>query len=164
MALEPRQFVVPLSLITVIDVSRLQRELKAVDEFMLQMTIRQPGQQPVLPRSSHSLEEIAAQNGLNLLQDSHRRALNQQLDRLRAQAPTIHMSFAADPPAVFLTRMITWLRHEIHPELLLQIGLQPSLAAGCIVRTRNKYYDFSLREQFKKTRPQLIEQLKQAAT
>lgn len=163
MAPEPRQFVLPVSLVTVVDVSRLQRELKAVDEFMLQMTIRQPGQQPALPRSSHNLEEIATQNGLNLLQDSHRKALSQQLDRLHSGAPTIHISLAADPPPAFLTRLITWLRHEIHPELLLQIGLQPSLAAGCIVRTPNKYFDFSLREHFKKNRDILVEQLKQAS-
>lgn len=160
---QPRQFVLPLSVVTVVDVSRLQRELRAVDEFMLQMTLRQPGQQPVLPRSSHNLEEIASQNGLNMLQETHRKILVQQLQRLRDQAPVLHISLAADPSPVFMTRLITWLRQQFHTEVLLRIGLQPSLAAGCIIRTPNKRFDFSLREHFKKNRQHLIDQLKQAA-
>jgi F0F1-type ATP synthase delta subunit len=163
MAPETQQFVLPLSLVTVVDLSRLRRELKVVDEFMLQADIRQAGQQLTIPRTSHNLEQIANQNRLNLLRENDRKLLSQHLDRLKTQAPTIHMSLAADPSPIFLTRLITWLRHEIHPDLLLQIGLQPSLAAGCIVRTANKYYDFSLRQHFKQHRQFLIDQLNQAA-
>jgi len=161
MAPEHRQFQLPLSVVTLVDINRLRRELHNIDEFMLQTTLRQPGQQPALPRNSHTLEEVASLNGLNLLQESHRKVLGQQLDKLRTQAPTIHMSFAADPSPAFLTRLITWLRHEIHPDLLLQIGLQPSMAAGCIVRTSSKYFDFSLREHFAQHRQALVDKLKE---
>jgi len=158
---EKPQFQLPLGVVTVIDVSRLQRELQEIDEFMMQTALRESGRQPALPRSSHSLEEIAASNGLNLLQPADRKVLAQHLERLHSRAPTIHMSFAADPPATFLKRLITWLRHEIHPELLLQIGLQPSLAAGCVVRTSSKYFDFSLREHFEKQRQSLVDKLRE---
>jgi len=163
MAPDHTQFQLPLSIVTEVDVHRLQRELHAIDDFMTQSAIRQPGQQPILPKSSHNLEEIASLNRLNLLRDSHRRVLVQELDGLRRNAPTMHMSFSQDPSSIFLAKLITWLRREIHPRLLLQVGQQPSLAAGCIVRTSSKYFDFSLREHFERQRQSLIDQLKQAA-
>ena len=43
---------------------------------------------------------------------------------------------------------MTWLRREIHPLVLMTVGLQPNIGAGCIVRTTNKYFDFSLRQDF----------------
>lgn len=161
---DKRQFQLPLSIVTNVDIHRLQRELQAIDEFMMQSAIRLPGQQPILPKSSHNLEEVATQNGLNLLRDAHRRVLAQELDNLHHNAPTIHISFAHDPSSAFLSRLITWLRHEIHPRLLLQVGVQPTLAAGCIVRTASKYFDFSLREHFDKQRQSLIDQLKQGTS
>ena len=45
---------------------------------------------------------------------------------------------------------MAWLRREIHPVVLLTVGLQPSIGAGCIVRSTNKQFDFSLREDFLK--------------
>jgi hypothetical protein len=66
------------------------------------------------------------------------------------------MSFASDPSAVFTVKIVIWLRTNIHPYLLLQVGLEPRIAAGCIVRTPNKQYDFSLRRHFTDQREQLI--------
>ena len=58
------------------------------------------------------------------------------------------MSFSADPSVTFLTKLMTWLRQEIHPQVLLTVGLQPTIGAGCILRTTNRYFDFSLRQDF----------------
>ncbi|HSX53007.1 MAG TPA: hypothetical protein VLF90_01400 [Patescibacteria group bacterium] len=149
----------PLSVITVVDISRLRRELTAVSEFMTQAEVRKGGRQAALPRTSHSLEELAQQNQLNLLVANDRQKLNAIIENLHQNAPVIHISFASDPPATVLTKLITWLRKEIDPALLLQVGLQPSIAAGCIVRTPSKYFDFSLRRHFESKQDLLLRKL-----
>lgn len=156
---EPAGTQLPLSVITVVDISRLRRELTAVDEFMTQAEVRTSGRQLQLPRTSHSLEELAQQNGLNLLVAADRTRMNSVLEDLHLHAPVIHISFASDPPPAVLAKLITWLRHEVDPLLLLQVGLQPSIAAGCIVRTSSKYFDFSLRRHFEAHQNLLLRKL-----
>ena len=149
----------PLSVITIIDLGRLERELASIDDFSLQSAIRDAGKQPKLPKISRNLEQMANLNDFNLLIDEDRKKMTILLKALREQAPIVHMSFASDPNLAFLTKIITWFRAEIQPHILLQIGLQPSIAAGCIVRTSNKYFDFSLRKHFAQNHQKLIEQL-----
>jgi len=69
------------------------------------------------------------------------------------------MSFNADPSPLFSQRLVTWLRQEIHPQVLVQTGLQPSLGAGCTLRTTNQFFDFSLREHFKQNRQLLVQKI-----
>lgn len=149
----------PLTLITRVDALRLLRELKALDDFLDQAAIRTPGTPVKLPRMSRILEDLASINEVNLLQKEPRQALNTQLLAVKKQAPLIHMSFASDPPAAFIRKLVTWLRAEIHPHVLLDVGLQPSIAAGCIIRTRSKYFDCSLRQHFSDKRGLLVERL-----
>jgi F0F1-type ATP synthase delta subunit len=47
--------------------------------------------------------------------------------------------------------------------VLVQIGLQPNLGAGCVVRTTNKYFDMSLRTKFFDSRDKLRAVLKAPA-
>lgn len=149
----------PASVVTVVDLGRLQRELTAIDEFNLQNSIRDAGKQPRLPKVSHSLEELASQNNFNLLISIECKKLIEQLERLSKQAPVIHISFASEPSSTFLSKIIDWFRNEIHPHTVLHIGLQPNLAAGCVVRTTNKYFDFSLRKHFENNQETLIKSL-----
>ena len=69
----------------------------------------------------------------------------------------MHISFAADPSASFTEKIVAWFRENIHPNILVQIGLQPNIAAGCVVRTANKIFDFSLRENFNQSQQSLID-------
>ncbi len=154
----------PSSAITIVDFSRMNRELSAVDEFMLQAGIRTNRQSLSLPRSSHNLEELAGLNGFNLLVPEDRQALKNILDDIKRSAPVIHISFAADAPAGFLIKLVDWMRREIHPLLILQVGRQPSIAVGCIVRTKSKYFDFSLRQHIKDSQPLLVEKIRQGST
>ena len=61
---------------------------------------------------------------------------------------------------MFQQKLITWIRQQIHPYTLLQVGLHPSIGAGCIVRTTNKFFDFSLRHRFSDQRMLLISKLR----
>jgi F0F1-type ATP synthase delta subunit len=154
----------PILVFGVVEVRRLKREMEALDEFMRQSAIREPGKQVALPRVSRVLDALAGDNGRNLLQQSDRQELMQFLVAIEQHAPTIHMSFASDPSSAFVAQMVTWLRTNIHPQILLQIGLQPTIAAGCVVRTPSKYFDLSLRQNLSQQRAKLVEALDSIAT
>lgn len=147
----------PLAIVGRVEASRLARELGALDEFLAQAAIRQPGTKALeLPRTSKLLEETARQNTLNLLDVAQRQQLLHFLQEVIDNAPVLHMSFGADPSPGFLNKLMKWLREEIHPLVLVQIGLQPTVAVGCTLRTTNKYFDFSLRQHFLESREDLI--------
>lgn len=152
----------PLAVVSPVDVGRLHRELAALDEFLNQAALRNPGAKTALPRTSKLLEELAKQNQLNLLIAKNRQLLLAFIMPVDSKMPVLHISFAADPSPVFLNKLVGWLRREIHPFVLVQIGLQPSIAAGCVLRTPSKYFDFSLRRHFKEKRGELIKRLEAA--
>jgi hypothetical protein len=151
--------VLPTTVVDRVDVGRLLREVEDLDEFLVQAAIREPGTKVKLPRISRLFEELLASNNLNALVEGDRKRLKSFLMAVRKQAPVLHMSFSADPSPLFTQRLINWLRREIHPLILLHIGLQPGIGAGCILRTPNKQFDFSLRNQFLKTHQQLVDRL-----
>ncbi|HSX07583.1 MAG TPA: hypothetical protein VLG11_01695 [Candidatus Saccharimonadales bacterium] len=152
----------PASIVSTIDVGRLSRELEAFEDYIEQAHARKGGAGLTPPRTSRLLEELTAANNCNLLQDGDRERLKAFLESL-AEAPVVHISFAADPSAAFTEKLVRWLRMNIDPHLLVQVGLQPNIAAGCIVRTANKVFDFSLRENFMQKRDLLIKAIEGAA-
>lgn len=149
----------PVLVFGVAEVRRLRRELEALDDFMRQGKVREPGKQPDLPKLSRLLDSLAGENKINLLQESDRRRLGMLLDNLEKTAPVMHISFASDPSSAFVAKLVAWLRANIHPLVLLKVGLQPSIAAGCVVRTTNKSFDLSLRQKLAEQRPKLISAL-----
>lgn len=153
----------PFSAVTRADIGRLLRETESVDNFLRQAAIRQPGTTVKLPRTSRLYDEIIAANKLNMLQESDRQNLYTSLQQIYKESPVLHMSFGTDPSPIFLQKLIRWIRQNIHPQALLQIGLVPNIGAGCVVRTNNKFYNFSLRERFTEARPMLISKLQGAA-
>lgn len=159
---EPNSFKMrlPAGIVTTNDVGHLAKEAEAVNDFLYQAAIRQPGSSLQLPKASKLFNEIVELNKLNMLHESDRKVLNQFLQALKNSAPVIHISFNTDPSPVFLNRLIAWIRQQMHPFVLLQVGLYPNIGAGCALRTTNKYYDFSLRTNFEKQRELLISKLR----
>ncbi|MET0779875.1 MAG: hypothetical protein ABWY71_03500 [Candidatus Saccharimonadales bacterium] len=147
-----------------VEVRRLKRELETLNEFVSQAEIREPGKQPPIPRVSRLLEALATDNGLQLLQPPHRAQLKQFLAVVEKDAPNIHISFAIDPSSAFTSKMVNWMRANIHPFALLEVGLQPTIAAGCIIRTNNKVFDFSLRNHFADAKGLLMKALESTVT
>lgn len=150
-------FRLPTQVFGVIEVRRLSRELEALDEYMRQAGLREAGStQDTLPRVSRLLDATAIDNRLNLLQSDDRKKLADFLQQTMTIAPVVHMSFASDPSASFLEKIVSWLRGNIHPLVLVRLGLQPSIAAGCVLRTANQSFDFSLRHRFTEERELLL--------
>lgn len=151
------QILFPDQLVSPVDLSRVLRELTALDDSLYQANIREPGQSVKLARSSATLEELARINNASLLDPEHRKRIIEILKVLREHAPKIHISFAVEPSAAFTREVTAWLRRNIHELMLLDVGLQPTLAAGCMVRTDNKVFDMSLRHRFEESRHLLYE-------
>jgi hypothetical protein len=136
----------PLNVISQVDVARMLREVNALNDFFVQTKARQPGTPMQMPKLTLLLEQVARENNYNLSEENDRQKLAQQLDQIIGNAPLLHISFAADPSPKALEKILVWFRSNIHPQALLQVGLQPTIAAGCVVRTSNKVFDMSLRE------------------
>jgi F0F1-type ATP synthase delta subunit len=152
-----RRLELPTLIFGPVEVRRLQRELEALDEYLQQSAIREAGKQASLPKTSRLLDALANNNTMNLLVDADRTKLHTFLGKVETKAPVIHISLAADPSSAFTAKLVAWLRTNIHPYALLSLGLQPSIAAGCVVRTANKSFDFSLRNHFHDQRRLLID-------
>lgn len=152
---------VPALITSPTDVARLRREISSMHEYMEQQKIRPSGHPSAAPpKPSILLDELASSNKLNLLDEATREHLIEFLEDISSHAPVIHISFATDPSPAFLQKIVIWLRQNIHTSLLLQVGMQPTIAAGCTVRTTNKYFDLSLRRSFAKHGSDLIKALK----
>lgn len=161
---ESRKFVgLPLSVVGPVDIGRLLRELEHIDNSLMQLSLRTPGQEVKMPKTSKMMDDLIIMNRLNLLQKPEREELQRFLEAVKAKAPTIHISFGADPTPRFTERLMVYLRKEIHPLLLLTVGLQPTIGAGCIVRTTNKYFDLSLGKDFGKYKDILMAKLNSTA-
>ena len=135
----------PPSVVGQADVMRLSRELSALDDFFVTAKAQAAGSTSPLPRSTRSLDALAKENGANLLDEKSRHTLAAQLDSVYKEAPNFHISFAVEASPKALEKILGWMRQNIHPQLLLQVGLQPTIAAGCMLRTTNKIFDMSLR-------------------
>jgi F0F1-type ATP synthase delta subunit len=134
------------NIVSQVDVARLLREVQGLDDFFVAAKARTSGTSMQLPKLTRLLDDLAKENNYNLLEEEHRKGLKQQLDSIIGNAPLLHISFAAEPSAKALEKILVWFRANIHPQSLLQVGLQPSIAAGCVLRTHNKVFDMSLRE------------------
>lgn len=147
-ASKPKTIVLPLLVVGPVEVGRLLRELLEIDNVISQAKLAGRSEQLKMPKTSQLMDEAAQINQLDLLQSADRKLLFETLKSIALKAPVLHMSFSADPPPAFTAKLMTWIRREIHPQALLTIGLQPSIGAGCILRTTNKYFDLSLRKDF----------------
>ena len=157
---KPREFILPVSVITQYDVSRLLLDLERVDDFFLQVKVRRAGDAVNLPATSPQMEDVLRQNGLNLLQQADRERLKFILMTIHTKSPIIHLSFSVSPNQKFLEKVVSWMRINISEIVILQIGLQPNIGAGFTLRTTNKFFDFSLRQILSQKSDVLIAELK----
>ena len=146
MELKGIKFRLPTNVVTRQDISRLVVEVDELDEFFIQMKLGKISKDN-LPLTSRALNELIQLNGVNLLNQAHRSKLKLLLQTIRTKAPSVHISFSGEPSRIFLDKLITWMRANIHPLLILEIGLQPNIGVGFTLRTDNKIFDFSLKQR-----------------
>lgn len=154
---KPEAFVLPPELTGQTDINRLLRELETLDGAMVG---QQAGTQP--SKITNLLLETANANGYKLADPFHRQHITEQLTKIHDRAPLLHISFAAEPSPKVIQTVLAWLRANIHRYALLQIGLQPAIAAGCVLRTPNKIFDMSLGASLQKQKPFLLQLIQKA--
>jgi F0F1-type ATP synthase delta subunit len=158
-----KKFVLPTLVVGPADVNRLLLEMETLEDFLGQAAFKHK-RSIKLPKTSRSLDALAELNEADLLQANDRAQLLAFLESLQQHAPVVHISFAAEPSAAFTIKIVGWMRANISSYVLVQVGLQPSIAAGCVVRTTNKVFDLSLGRFLRAQRHVLLEALHTSAS
>lgn len=156
------QFVLPPSVVSRLDVSRLLSELERVDNELTSEQIRHKddeGYQVTTPTLSSQLTDFLAANELGLDNDHQRSEIISQVRQLKDTVPVVHMTFATQADHESLSTLVSWFREAAHPQTVVAVGLQPGLVAGVYVRTPNKVHDFSMRARLKGSRGVLVGRL-----
>lgn len=141
------QFILPPSVVTKLDLSRMVREVEQVDSELTTASARKKAgaPEPPMPTLSQQLTDFLMQNKLVIGASNQRTALLRELRLMKDRAPVIHMTFAVTADRESLEELATWLRSSISGQALIAVGLQPALIAGVYMRTPNSVHDMSLR-------------------
>ena len=154
-------FIFPSSVVTKADILHLVNELERVDNEQTAADIREKvgvTEQSEL-RISRPLLDFLEQNKLTITSGKERGRLIKQLRTLKESAPVIHLTFAVEADRESMQKLAQWLRTSLHPQAVIEIGLQPALIAGVSIRTPNHIHDFSMREMLKKNHGILVKEL-----
>ena len=149
----------PTGVVSTGDARRLRRDLAALEDTLQAIRLRTNAPVAKLPRLSRSLEEFASTNRLNFLLPDDRHHAAVFVDYVLKKAPVMSISFASEATRKFTTELVLWLRANFDSEMLLEIGLEPNIAAGSVVRTTNRVFDFSLIKHLAEKRPMLMAKL-----
>lgn len=140
-------YALPPSVVTKRDVSRLEAEVERIDNDANTATVRAKAgaASPNNLQLSSQLTDFLQLNGLRLSNGPERSALIVQLRQLKNIVPVVHMTFSTEADSESLQQLAQWLRTSVHPQAVVEVGLQPSLIAGVYLRTTNKVHDLSMR-------------------
>ena len=163
---EPHQlaytdFVLPPSVVSKVDISRLVSDFERVDSELTTIAVRAKTGVKQSPKLSLSapLAEFLNQNNLRPKGSRERSELIAVLHQLKDNAPVIHLTFAAEADQTSLEQLTQWVRTSIHPQAVLSVGVQPALVAGVYLRTPNRVHDLSLRGALEQGREILTQEL-----
>jgi hypothetical protein len=154
-------FVLPPSVVSRVDVSRLVTEVERVDGELTAAAVRtklSDSEQPT-PVLSEQLTDFLAQNQLALTDSHERSRIVKELRLLKNKVPVIHMTFAVTADPESLGQLAAWVRASVHPQAVISVGLQPSLVAGVYLRTPNHVHDLSLKAKLASSRGVMVEAL-----
>lgn len=154
-------YILPPSVVSKVDLSRLIREIEWVDGELTSAAVRaKTGSQSLAtPVLSGSLEDFLAHNKLTLDNSLERTQLIKQLRQLKDKVPILHMTFAVSADRESLQELSAWIRESIHPQALIAVGLQPALVAGVYLRTPNHIHDLSMRAALSNSHDLLVKEL-----
>ena len=156
-------FMLPKSLVGRIEVARLIRELERVDVDLTAQAIRTPDDVHI-PVTSQILSDVLVLNQIEIRDERQRKQLMEVLNKVKDTAPSMQITFASNPEPEITHQLVEWIRVNLHPVALVTVGLQPGLVGGCVVRTPDHIYDFSLRRQFRQNVPMLAEEIRAVIT
>lgn len=159
--LDHTHFVLPASIVSRIDVSRVMREFEAYDNALTANTVRQKAGTDAneVPAVSAQLQSFLDSNPVDVTNTTARSEYISQLRLLKDAVPVVHMTFAVVADVESLQQLTSWLRESVHPQVVIDAHVQPALVAGTYVRTANKVFDLSVRGALRAKRGALKEAL-----
>lgn len=154
-------FVLPPSIVTKVDLSRVVSEFEQVDNELTTASVRERtgGGTIDQPRMSEQLSDFLAQNQLDMADSQARSEFIKRLRQLKDTVPVLHMTFSASADGESLRKLSAWVRGSVHPQAVIAVGLQPALIGGVYVRTPNHVMDLSLRARLKGNRELITKEL-----
>jgi len=142
------QLKLPSSIATKSDLVAVLRNVEVVLDNYVENRIRQ--QEGVdfssRPDVTSNLAKLIAENKLAVSVEVLK-SLAEWLEHLNQHAPVVRFTFASDPDEEFIARLVDWLRTQTGQFVIIRFGIQPTIAAGCLMYTPGKRYDFSLRSR-----------------
>ena len=148
----------PLGVSTKKDLMMLSRELSVFSNKVYQSIMHH--EKPIkYPPISDNLRQFIILNQLDFKNPRQCQKAIMSLGDIKKYAPIVHVSFAQNPPIDVIQKITGWFRKEVDPNCLITIGLQPSIAAGIILKTTNKQFDFSIRQRLESKKIKLKESL-----
>ena len=91
------------------------------------------------------------------------KTLLQQMEGFKQHAPHVRIAFSQEPDQDLYQKVVGWFRREIHPGILVQIGVQPTIGGGFVLQTPVRRYDLSLKTRILNSTPKFLEVLKRVS-
>lgn len=135
--------VIPGSVVSRADISRLIREVEAYSEAAYQAELRHAAA-PSTSYASPGFQELERDNKEVFASAAARKALIEALRDFQQSAAQVHVSFASQPSVKAVQQIVAWFRRNTQPNIVVQVGVDPSIIGGCVVRTTNKVFTFSM--------------------
>ena len=109
---------------------------------------------------SNNLQELASANNISKLNLSNISELLKFISVCLEQSTEITMNLASQPSIEERDELVSELRRMFSKNLLIHFIIQPELLAGATIRTKNNFYDMSLRKALFDNKTQLVQRLK----
>lgn len=147
----------PIYLTSKRDVLKLRREVEVVADSLLQQRVakEKAGVDRKMKEPSAELRGFLEANSIEYSEDKLDE-IEKTLASVYENAIQIRMSFASEPEKESLEKLVGWFRDNVTPAIFIQVGIQPRIAGGVILRTNHKRYDFSLRSMLLKNSDKLM--------
>ena len=154
-------FSLPAAVVSRRDLARLVNEAEHIDDELTaaEVRARKTKQVAETPAFSGQFTDFLSDNKLDFAESKVRTDIIKELRVLKTKAPVVHTTFAVPADIESLQTLAAWFRKSVHPQVLLEIGLQPALVAGVYVRTPNHVHDMSLRSALAGKRDVLVKDL-----
>ena len=156
--------ILPTAIATKADLVNVIRNLEAVLDTFVENSVRTDEGVDFASQAtvSSNLALLVKENQLEVSVETLK-ALQVWLNHLKDHAPMVRFTFANDPNPEFLASIVEWLRQNSGQFVLIRYGIQPSIAAGCLMYTPRKRYDFSLRKTILGRGQELVEYIRAAS-
>ncbi len=148
----------PESVVTKADLSRLIREVEEYSEAAYQAEVR-GGTAPSAHYASPALQLLAHRQEDTLNSRQARHKLLDQLRALQGGAIPVHVAFASQPSIKALQQLVVWFRKNVDPTIVVQVEVDPSIIGGCVVRTTNRVFTFTLAEALRSSQAALAKEV-----